>query len=209
MKLTRIVTAAALVLAVNAPASAQQVTLNFDDLGSCAGALASYGGWLNIASGVNCQTGNSYYTQAKSAQNYMRSNGAMDWSFTGGPVVFNGMWASGYGTYFVEFYRNGAKMHQSTFDAYGNGTVFVGGGYSGDVDRVKIGLVGGLNHLGVDDVSFTKSTTQETPAGPVDNLVNQPNATPEPATMLLMASGLGGLGAMMRRRRKAAGLQSE
>jgi len=47
------------------------------------------------------------------------------------------------------------------------------------------------------------------PNGPKDNerdlnaLVNQANATPEPATMLLVATGLGGVGALARRRRKA------
>jgi hypothetical protein len=38
----------------------------------------------------------------------------------------------------------------------------------------------------------------------LNNLVNETNATPEPATILLVASGLGGVGAMARRRRKAA-----
>jgi len=37
----------------------------------------------------------------------------------------------------------------------------------------------------------------------LNNLVNEPNATPEPATLLLVASGLGGVGALSRLRRKA------
>jgi hypothetical protein len=32
--------------------------------------------------------------------------------------------------------------------------------------------------------------------------VNQTNATPEPATLILVASGLGGVGALMRRRKR-------
>jgi hypothetical protein len=38
----------------------------------------------------------------------------------------------------------------------------------------------------------------------VEKLVNQTNSTPEPATLLLVASGLGGVGALARRRRKNA-----
>jgi hypothetical protein len=37
----------------------------------------------------------------------------------------------------------------------------------------------------------------------LNNLVNQSNSTPEPATLLLVASGLGGVGAMARRRKAA------
>jgi len=39
--------------------------------------------------------------------------------------------------------------------------------------------------------------------GNLNSLVNQPNATPEPATILLVATGLGGVGALARRRRNA------
>jgi hypothetical protein len=36
----------------------------------------------------------------------------------------------------------------------------------------------------------------------LEDLVNQTNATPEPATLILVASGLGGVGALMRRRKR-------
>jgi hypothetical protein len=193
--------------ALASPLGAQQITLNFDDLGSCAGGVSTYGGWLAIASGVNCQTGPSYFTSAHSAQNYLRSGGSMNWQFSGGPVVFNGMYASGYGTFFVELLRNGSTVYASQFNAYGSGHVLAGAGYSGDVDQVKIGLVGGLAHLGIDDISFTPFSNPPPPPpedDPIDDLVNEANATPEPATLLLVASGLGGVGAMMRRRRKSS-----
>jgi hypothetical protein len=47
------------------------------------------------------------------------------------------------------------------------------------------------------------------PGDDVENLVNEPNATPEPATILLVATGLGGVGALVRRRRKAADRQPD
>ena len=71
---------------------------------------------------------------------------------------------------------------------------------SGMVDRVVLRSKQTFGVLGVDDIMFSPVvTTAETP---IDNLVNETNAAPEPATMLLVASGLGGVGAMMRRRRK-------
>ena len=42
------------------------------------------------------------------------------------------------------------------------------------------------------------------PDDALDDLVNQTNATPEPATLLLVASGLGGVAALVRRRRQSA-----
>jgi hypothetical protein len=150
---------------------AQQVTLNFDDLGPCSGTpLSTYGGWLALSSGVTCQTGPySGWLYPKSGTNYMRSAGSMSWSFLGGPVVFNGMYASGYGSYFLELLNGGNTVHSGYFAAYG-GPVAVSPGFAGQVDGVRIQLVGGYSHLGVDNVAFTPTVD------PTTNLVNQPVA---------------------------------
>ncbi|NUQ13130.1 MAG: PEP-CTERM sorting domain-containing protein [Gemmatimonadaceae bacterium] len=204
MKLFKIVAGAAAVVAMASPLRAQQVTLNFDDLGVCTGTpLTTYGGWLSIASGVTCQTGPFSVVSAASTDNYLRSAGNMDWTFLNGPVVFNGLYASGYGSFFLDLMSGGNVVYTRSFGAYGS-NVFVGpNSYSGQVDRVRVRIYQGYAVLGVDDIAFTPTqTTLPTPGG-VDELVNQPNATPEPATLLLVASGLGGVGALARRRRKA------
>lgn len=195
MSLRRLLMGSALVLGF-ATAGQAQTTLNFDDLGSCTGTpLSTYAGWISVASGVTCQTGDySWLLHPSSGTNYMKSSGSMDWTFNGGPVVFDGMWASGYGSYFVELLNGGTTVSTTYFSSYG-GLVHVTPGYAGQVDRVKIHFLGGLNFLGIDDVSFTSTYD---PAG---ELVNEPNSAPEPATLFLVASGLSGIGAMVRRRR--------
>lgn len=211
MKLSQILAGAATALALSTPAQAQQVTLNFDDLGSCTGTpLTSYGGWLAVAAGVKCQTGPFSVISAQSTDNYLRSTGNMDWTFLNGPVVFNGLYASGYGSYFLDLMNGGNVVYTRSFVALGS-NVFVGpNAFGGQIDRVRVRLYQGYGVLGVDDISFTPTqTVLSTPGNGggdenLDNLVNQPNATPEPATLLLVASGLGGVGAMIRRRRKTA-----
>lgn len=51
-------------------------------------------------------------------------------------------------------------------------------------------------------------STQTDDEQDLNTLVNQANATPEPATLLLVASGLGGIGALARRRKARASNES-
>lgn len=199
MKPSTVLAGVATLVALSTPAGAQQV-LNFDDLTPCTGnALTSYGGWISVASGATCQSGQySWFLNSHSTDNYLLMNGATTITFTGGPVVFNGLYATGVGSYFMEYLNGGSVVHSSTFGA-NPGSVYVGGGYGGQVDQVRIKVQSGYATLGLDDISFTAPTPV---SNPVDVLVNQPNATPEPATMLLALTGLSGVGALVRRRRK-------
>lgn len=206
MKLSHLIAGATTVLALTTPAQAQQVTMNFDDLGSCTGTqMTTYGGWLALASGITCQTGSYSVISAQSTDNYLRSAGNMDWSFLNGPVVFNGLYASGYGAYYMDLMSGGNVVYTRSFYAMGSNVFVAPTNFSGQVDRVRVRLHQGYGILGVDDISFTtQQTVLPTPGeNPIDELVNQPNATPEPATMLLVASGLGGVGALARRRKAA------
>jgi hypothetical protein len=188
----------ALLVALSAPGQAQQVSLNFDDLGNCTGTpLSTYGGWIALAAGSTCQTGSySWLTHAHSGLNYLKTGGDAAWSFLNGPVTFDGMWASGYGTWSVELLVGSSTVNTSYFSAYGT-LANVAPGYGGTIDGVRITRIGGYSHLGVDDIAFTGNGQYDV----TGDLINNPNATPEPATMLLVASGLGGL-ALARRRRK-------
>lgn len=204
MKLSRMLAGAAAVLALTTPGRAQQVTLNFDDVAQCNGPLATYGGWIAIASGA-CRTGAFSYASAYTPGNYLLARDPatnVDFSFLNGPVVFNGLYASGWGAFYLDLYNGGNLVSSSTFITTGSNALVGTNAYSGQVDRVRVRLKQGQAVLGVDNVMFTPGQTSLNT--PVDNLVNQPNATPEPATLLLVASGLGGVGAMVRRRRKAA-----
>ena len=200
MKLSHLLAGAATLVLLNQPVAAQAVTLNFDDLAQCNGPLATYGGWIAIASG-GCKTGSFSYSSAYTPGNYLMSSGAtanVDLSFLNGPVVFNGLYASGYGSFYLDLYSGGSLVSSTTFTTLGTNTLVGTGAYAGQVDRVQVRLMQGQAVLGVDNVMFTA----EEPTTPVDDLVNNPNATPEPATLLLVASGLGGVGAMIRRRRR-------
>jgi hypothetical protein len=224
MKISRVISTLGMVGVLTAPAQAQQITLGFDELGHCTGtSMSTYASWLAIAAGVTCQTGSYSVISANSTDNYLRSAGNMSWSFMNGPVVFNGLYASGYGTYWLDLMSGGNVVHSRWFTAMGS-NIFVGSnGYGGQIDGVRVRLYAGYGILGVDDISFlgTQSTQQTTGGeeeeeqeeqeedpgpgdneGDLDNLVNNANSTPEPATMLLVATGLGGVSAMMRRRKK-------
>jgi len=204
MRFSRILASLGTVAVLSSQAGAQTVTLNFDDLAQCNGPLGTYGGWIAIASG-GCRSGALFnYATPYSPLNYLLAtdaNTTIDWSFLNGPVVFNGLYASGWGTYSLSLYSGGNLVSSSTFYSQGGNLLVGANQYGGGIDRVRLNRISGVAALGVDDIMFSPVvTTQETP---IDILVNEPNSAPEPATMLLVASGLSGVGAMMRRRRKA------
>lgn len=202
MKLSRFLAGLGTVVALSSPVGAQNVTLNFDDLVQCNGPLATYGGWIAVASG-GCKTGSFSYTSAYTPGNYLMAKdpgAVVDFSFLNGPVVFNGLYSSGFGTFSLDLYSNGTKVSTSLFNNYGGNKLVGTNQYAGNIDRVVVKVTQGQAVVGVDNIMFTSNNT--TLNTPVDNLLNEPNATPEPATLLLVASGLGGVGAMIRRRRK-------
>lgn len=204
--LTQFVTAVAItgMLATSAAAQ-QQYVLDFDDIQNCSGgALGSYQSWISLINGVNCQSSQQGSATAWTAPNYLSSSlGQIGWSFLPGPVSFNGMWASGFGyTFLLEVVKGGNVVHSKYFSIFGTPT-WIASSYTGQADEVRFKLFGTPSNVGVDNITFTSDYTPPT-QDPVRDLVNTPAATPEPATMLLVASGLGGLGAMARRRRRQA-----
>ena len=204
--LIRFLAGIASVAAIHTSAQAQQVTLGFDDLGPCSGSISAYQSWIALVSPTSCQSGTFGLLTAHSPANYVRSTGTMEWSFLGGPVTFDGFFLSGVGQYFVQLLSGGNVVNSwSVFN--GSGSNFLSSGYTGNVDGVRISGVSllGAAQMGVDDIRFTALTVAD-PVDPVVDpvdVINQPNAAPEPATLLLVASGLGGLSAMARRRKQA------
>lgn len=222
---SRIVASVAAVVGLSKPLHAQSVTLNFDDVTPCSGTqLSTYQNWLSLLNPAPCQSGNYAWLSASSGNQYLRGNGNMGWMFLNSPVTFNGMWVSGWGTFFMEILSGGSTVYTQMFTLAG-GRTQISSGYNGQSNGVRLGIVSGIALLGVDDVSFRGPQADPPPPAdpadnvnnnsvtppedplppeedPVTNLVNEPTANPEPATMLLVASGLGGIGAMARRRQR-------
>lgn len=103
------------------------------------------------------------------------------------PTVFQGAFLSGptdrSPSAFFRLFLGDALVHTSGDVAFGPTPLFIGSGYSGLVDRVEI--VNSQPYFWV-----------------VDDLTFGTTVTPEPVSMVLLGSGLAGLGAAARRRRK-------
>jgi hypothetical protein len=304
MKLSRVLCIAASVGSLSTGAEAQHVSINEQYLGICSGTpLSTYRSWLAIATGAVCNTRqpsdlNGLFTQ-------VHSTGTVDWTFLEGPVAFNGLYFSGYGTFYLDLMDGNNVLHTSMFSVRGSDILISTPDFSGSVTRVRIRRESGIGAFGLGEEGFYTDGVGQTsqggsgpqghggglgppgngpngngppangptgnsppgngptgngppgngppgngptgngppgngpagngppgngpngdngdstppsasdvpdggdPDGNIDDLVNQPNSTPEPATLLLVASGLGGVGALVRRRRKAAGRRTE
>lgn len=103
----------------------------------------------------------------------------------GAPVVFNGAWFAGnaFATVQFQLYLGGSLVWTSGILAPSATPTFLDSGYSGMVDSVHV-LSPSPDFFIMDDVTFNQTTT-----------------TPEPASLVLLGSGLLGLAGVMRRRR--------
>ena len=286
MKLPSLAVRAVAFASLSSVAQGQQVTLNQQSFGICSGTtLSSYSHWLAVASGATCNSGTPSNVGGF-INGGLNSSGTLDWTFLDGPVPFNGLYVSGYGSFFIDLMDGETVLHTASFTVYGS-DVFVGTpGFSGSVTRIRIRRQSGIGAFGLGENGFVGIPGNQNigsnppgngpsgngppgagpsgngpngndpsgngpngngpngngpngngpngsgpngngPPGPNDNdgpwnnqggpndegpggddelnsLVNEPNATPEPATLLLVASGLGGVGALTRLRRKSA-----
>ncbi len=101
-------------------------------------------------------------------------------------VVFNGAWFAGTNTMQYQLYLGGSPVATSAEITLTSTPQFLNSGYVGNVDEVRVAVVGGGGGFGMDDVTYNE-------AG---------GAIPEPATFGLMGFGLTGL-ALLRRRARA------
>ena len=224
MKPTKLIAGAVTLICLSSAAHAQQQVTLLQSPGACHGAsLSTFGGWQSLANGMGCPSGSP--------------TDVLDWAYANGPTPFNGVYFTGYGSFYIEFLDGDNVLQGYTLDAWGQ-DILVKPHVFGSVSRVRITRNSGVGAFGVSGLDGAgggpaaqvgppgNGPTGNGPPGigpngngpngngpngngppgnegDLNNLVNEPNATPEPATILLVATGLSGVGALARRRRKA------
>jgi hypothetical protein len=230
MKLSKLVASGAIVAILPSAAQAQQVTVT-QGPGICTGTPSnSYGWWVGIASGLGC--GNEGLGGgASNVLEWTYLDGALPFNgfhFTGYGTFYldlidgeNVLYTASFDSWgenvlitVPEFAGSvtGVRIRrQSGIGAFGIGEdgfipppVQKNGGGSGPQGNGPNGNNGnnGNNGIGPTGGGDDNDDPPYGDDGSLNALVNETNAAPEPATILLVASGLGGVGAMARRRRK-------
>ena len=189
------------------PAIAQAQLINFDDLSACGGVQLSNGyqgfNWNNFwalnTTNVCYPYVSGYAPGTVSAPNVAYNGGGTLASVSrANPFTFNSV-------YMTAAWRNGLFVTVYAYDALNNlidnGSFFLN--ITGPTNEV-------FNWAGVSSVRFSASGGTN-PGGlsgdgtqiAFDNmLMNNATVTPEPATLVLLATGLAGIGGIVRRRRQ-------
>lgn len=181
-------------------ASADPIVVTFDDLsGDNQQVPSGYGGidWLN--GWTHYGFSQPPYTAHSSPQRVYPTRGSdrppgsvqeRAFDFLQPDQLFAGAWFAGLSTVsgitaFIQFnlYDNGLLVHTSELLTPSSSPKFLGAGYEGRVDRIGV-VSNNAGYWVMDDVTYGTTT-----AAPV----------PEPATLLLLGGGLGGV--LIRKRR--------
>ena len=181
----------ALFLALAARPAAAQTVETFEGFGSCDNStnMGVFNG-INYLSEFVCYAYPQSPYNASSGTNRLRINNGITVSYAEfsflSPTTFQGAWFAGSGpsVYFELYLSNGLVSTSGSLGTSSTPT-FLATNYFGNVDKVR--LIGGNGQVVLDDLTW---------GGPTD-------VVPEPASMTLLATGLGLLGAARRRRQKS------
>lgn len=189
MRFRRIAAAAALLLAASSPAVAQTV-VDFEDIHGTIYVPAGYGGIQWIGPWYQYDWAQPpYAAHSGSHRAYFGGDGAPSFGFVGGPATFQGAWFAGHPQMAFHLFLDGSLVHTTGAIQLSGTSTWLGSGYSGMVDLVVLST-DGLSTFVIDDVTYGGAAA--------------PTVTPEPGTVVLMATGLFAVGGIVRRRRRRA-----
>ena len=190
-------------LALPAVARAQAQTITFDDQGGMVGigdyAGFNFGTWFYRLDGLNYPWTSGYQNAVVSPNFVAFNNAAQPVSLSrANPFTFNG-------AYFTAAWHDGlqlniigrlgsAQMFNTTLTLTTSGPTWFAANWA-NIDALFFSSYGGAHHYGLegDGDHFA-----------MDNLTVNQDVVPEPATLLLLATGLAGIvGAARRRRQKS------
>jgi hypothetical protein len=183
---------AAVCLSVVSTAARAQTVQTFEDFSPCNGFPGNVGlyGSVNYLSQWTCFSVPMSPFNAHSGTNRVFASAGADntssASFTFAPTQFAGAWFAGDASIFFQLFLGATQVATSSSLAVSGTPAFLSSGYAGLVDRVMV--VGSNEGFVMDDVTFSAVSI----------------VTPEPASLLLVATGFAMIAGVRRRQRRRA-----
>lgn len=173
--------ALSLVLAGPVPA---QTVVDFESLTGQSAVPAGYGGIDWGPSWFHYGWAQSPYNPSSGTQRVYNNSSSTAFFTFAAPTEIFGAWFAGNYTAMFRLFLDGSLVHTTGSLALSSTPTYLAAGYSGGVDRVEVVATNG--QFVMDDVTY----------GPANTV------TPEPITMALLGTGLVGIGAARRRRKR-------
>lgn len=217
--ISRLVVGAAALVGLSSTTHAQRVTPVAEAVNPCLGMpLSTHQSWLALLGPERCSRGDDSPTSTREGASFVRAGDDVSWLFVNSPVAFNNTGLRGWGTPFVQR-LSGESAVRSSGASLDDRSLQVRTGTPAQPDRVGAQLFSDTR-AGVDDlprpgahlpshdpmmvvdgrpVSSANARANALVYGRVNAIVYESSADLELASVLLVASAMGGLGALVRR----------